>query len=200
MKTAAVPEIPPLAAPGAGLPWPELQIAKLLFRTQLWGSGRKSATALIAAECGQILRLSSACDDESGARRVLIKRLPGMEDSSRYWSVFMVLEHLRVVNEFIAETIATLGRGEEPQRVASTAAVKPDPSVDGTVGGLFERSCGDIVRAAQEIPDLHTRVRHAHPWFGPLDAGAWHFLAGFHMRLHRAQIRAILRGLGLDEK
>jgi hypothetical protein len=34
----------------------------------------------------------------------------------------------------------------------------------------------------------------AHPWFGPFTADQWHFMAAFHMRLHRGQIKAILRG------
>jgi len=200
MTTTSLESEPKLAAPGGGLPWPELHIARLLFRWQLRGSNRESADALIASEQKEILHLASECDEGSGARRVLIKRLPGMEDSSRHWSVFMTLEHLRIVNEFIASTIVELGRGATPSRVADTAAVKPDPAADAAVCGQFENSCREITSAVSGIADLHTRARHPHPWFGPLDAAAWHFMAGFHMRLHRAQIEAILRGLVDSEK
>jgi hypothetical protein len=31
-----------------------------------------------------------------------------------------------------------------------------------------------------------------------MDAAAWHFLSGFHLRLHRKQIEAILAGLKAD--
>lgn len=186
---------PKLAAPGAGLPWIELQVARLIFRWQFWRSTPESTAALIGAERAEILRLAKSCNETCGARRVLIKRIPGMEDSSRHWSVFMTIDHLRIVNAFLAETITLLGRGEVPDRVASTAAVKPDPDVDATVLRSFDDSCTDIARVAGKIKDLRTATRYAHPWFGPLDAAGWHFMAGFHMRLHRGQIEAILRGL-----
>ncbi len=189
-----------LAAPGAGLPWVELQVARLIFAWQFRRSSRESASALLKAEMAEIRRLATSCDKIDGSRRVLIRRIPGMEDSSRYWSVFMTLDHLRIVNGFLAETIALLGRGEIPGRVASTAAVKPDPGADATVLASLEDACGDLARTVSGITDLRATGRHAHPWFGPLDAAAWHFLAGFHMRLHRGQIRAILHGLAEDGK
>jgi hypothetical protein len=39
---------------------------------------------------------------------VLIDRVVGLEDSSRYWTVFMVLDHLRIVDEGISQIIKTL--------------------------------------------------------------------------------------------
>lgn len=195
MKDASREEAPRLAAPGAGLPWMELQIARLIFRWQFRQSSRQSAAGLIDAERSEILRLGESCDETLGAQRVLIQRLPGMEDSSRHWSVFMTIDHLRIVNALLAETIGLLGQGKVPGRVASTAAVKPDPDVGATVLPSFRESCADIARVVGEIENLRTTTRYAHPWFGPLNAAEWHFMAGFHMRLHRRQVEAILRGL-----
>jgi hypothetical protein len=39
---------------------------------------------------------------------VLIDRVVGLEDSSRYWTLFMVLDHLRIVDEGISQIIKTL--------------------------------------------------------------------------------------------
>ncbi|MBX3389322.1 MAG: hypothetical protein KF691_07680 [Phycisphaeraceae bacterium] len=44
----------------------------------------------------------------AAAERVLIPRLRGLEDSSRYWSVWMMLDHLRIVNSQVAMVIASL--------------------------------------------------------------------------------------------
>jgi len=173
----------------------ELQVARVIFHWQFRRSRQETAAALISMERAEILRLARSCEETRGAQRVLIKRIPGMEDSSRYWSVFMTVDHLRIVNAFLADTISLLGRGEVPDRVASTAAVKPGPEVDSTVLLSFDQSCADIARVVREIKDLRTATRYAHPWFGPLHAAQWHFMAGFHMRLHRRQIEAILRGL-----
>lgn len=105
------------------------------------------------------------------------------------------VEHLHIVNTFIADTIEALGRGEVPVRAANTAAVKPETSADRSACALLEISCADVAKAARSISDLRTPIRHPHPWFGPLDAAAWHFMAGFHMKLHRRQIIAILQPL-----
>ncbi len=40
--------------------------------------------------------------------------------------------------------------------------------------------------------------RFFHPWFGPLDAHRWHCLLAFHQGIHRKQIQAVHRGLGVS--
>jgi hypothetical protein len=187
---------PVLAPPGAGLPLVELWIARWRFRRALARTTREQAEAQFAKERDEILELARGCDAATGSRRVLIKRLRGMEDSSRFWSVFMTLDHLRIVNIACAEAIKSLGRGKVPERVGSTANVKPSP--EAGIGAVedFLRSCEYFQQRAKEVVDLKTRERYAHPWFGPLDAAGWHFLGGFHMVLHKRQIQEILALVG----
>ena len=193
---AAIPTTAPpkLAPPGAGLPKLELVVARLIFRLALSRSSREKSAATFSQQQREILRLANNCEAAAAGERVLIDRLRGLEDSSRYWSVFMTLDHLRIVNDAIAQAITDLVAGQMPPRTASTAAVKPDPAIDGRVVAAFEESCRTLEQSVAAAPDLHTRLRYAHPWFGPLDAASWHFLAGFHMNLHRRQIEAILAG------
>jgi hypothetical protein len=186
------PLSPPLAPPGAGLPVPELVAARMIFAWHRFATTRVRAESEIATECDAVVFLVQNCDPEVGAKRVLIPRLRGMEDSSRHWSVFMTLEHLRIVNNAIAEIISLLAQGRSPARAASTAAVKPSADVDAGVIEPFVRSCAAITQAAGAVPNLHTSARYAHPWFGLLNAAGWHAMAGFHMRLHRRQIESIL--------
>ena len=182
---------PRLQPPGAGLPAPELFVARLLFHWQAWRATRAGAAALFTRQRVAILRLARGVDPAEGGRRVLITRLPGLEDSSRHWSVFMTVDHLRIVNAQIAEVIRLLGRGEAPTFAASTAAVKPRVGVNDAVIGEFEAACDGLEQAVAGVSDLRTPLRLAHPWFGPLDAAGWHFLAAFHMRLHHCQITMI---------
>ena len=42
------------------------------------------------------------------------------------------------------------------------------------------------------LETVRTKLRHAHPWFGPLDAAGWHAMAAMHMGIHRKQIERIL--------
>jgi hypothetical protein len=122
----------------------------------------------------------------------LIKRLRGLEDSSRFWSVLMVLDHLSIVNESVRGTVMLLGRGTSPSGTVSTADVKPDPAVGPEVIAAFANSCEKLMGTFGRIADLRTEAEHAHPWFGPLDASGWHALAAFHMRLHRSQVERII--------
>jgi len=195
MNPTAAARPPQLAAPGAGLPKIELFFARLMVRWKARHTDRPAATAAFAVERDAILRLAGDVAPEHLAKQVLIKRLPGLEDSSRFWSVLMTLDHLRIVNKEIAGVIAGLGAGQPPQRAASTAAVKPSGDVDHGVIAAFEKGCRDFEQSVEALKDLKTTARFAHPWFGLMDASEWHFMTGFHMMLHRRQIERILAEL-----
>ncbi|HTL69091.1 MAG TPA: hypothetical protein VL200_15605 [Lacunisphaera sp.] len=192
MSPTPVPAPPRLAPPGAGLPRVELLVARLLFRWHRLKTSRDAVAAQIAAERDAIVALARGCDSVAAARPVLIPRLRGMEDSSRCWSVYMTVEHVRIVNATITGLLRLLPEGRTPSRVASTAAVKPAPGIDETVIAAFERGCADLAAAAAAVPNLHAGAHYAHPWFGPLDAAGWHAMAGFHLTLHRRQIEEII--------
>ncbi len=184
---------PRLAAPGAGLPWPERLIANFMVKRGIRRTSRQEVSELLMAERQLILDLVTPLSTETASRRVLIKRLGGLEDSSRYWSAFMTLDHLRIVNSGIAEVITLLDQGTMPPREASTARMKPSATPAPSILSDFANSCDAIEQSARSLPDLHTKARYAHPWFGPLDAAGWYFMSAFHLRLHRKQIEAILK-------
>ncbi len=186
---------PHLEAPGAGLPPLELRIARLLFAFRRWTGNQGSFTAHFQREREAIRQLIRSCDAETGARRVLIKRPPGLEDSSRYWSVWMTLDHLRMVNNGIARTIGALTQGIVPPGKASTAAVKPSPETGTDIADAYEGSCEAVLSAVAATSTLKTAARFTHPWFGALDAAGWHAMAGTHLGLHRVQLERIIAGL-----
>jgi DinB superfamily len=186
---------PDLAPPGAGLPRIELFIGRRLFARRLRHGTRDSFTAEFAAERAAIAALVKSCDPASAARRVLIPRVRGMEDSSRNWSVWMTLDHLRIVNGGITRTIGALAKGVVPPGNANTAAVKPSPDATGAVVAEYESSCDAFLTQVAAINDSKTAARFAHPWFGPLDAFGWVAMAANHMGIHRVQLERIIEGL-----
>ncbi|HTH49485.1 MAG TPA: hypothetical protein VMB21_18360 [Candidatus Limnocylindria bacterium] len=186
---------PQLAPPGAGLPTPELYIARLLMGWQRLTGDRESFNRKFQREREAIRQVVRSCDDVAAAKRVLIRRPPGLEDSSRYWSVWMTLDHLRIVNGQITKVIGALARGIIPPGEASTAAVKPTAALTASVVSDYETACDELVATVAAVPELKTRVRFNHPWFGPMDALGWHGLASSHMGLHRVQIERILQAL-----
>jgi hypothetical protein len=186
---------PQLAPPGAGLPAIEFLIARMLFALTRCRGNRETYVTKFVQERAAIFALLDTCPEEQRGERVLIKRLRGLEDSSRNWSVWMTLDHLRITNTALTRVITALTHGRVPQGKASTAAVKPSATVTAAVEADFERSCDGVLAAITEATDLKTPQRFAHPWFGPLDAFGWAAMAGTHMSVHRAQIQSILTGL-----
>ena len=186
---------PQLDRPGAGLPAIELFIAKRLVASAYRKSSRAGVAADFERERGLISAIAGRVTPELGAKQVLVKRLRGMEDSSRFWSIYMVLDHLRIVNDAVAGFIELLGEERLPAIQADTATVKPSTSTGPEVIDAFNLSCGELATVVATIENLETQATHPHPWFGPFNAGQWHHMAAFHMSLHRKQMEAILKEL-----
>ena len=170
-------------------------IARLIFGWTRKHTSREQASMNFALRKNEIVQLVRGCNANSGGQRVLIARLRGLEDSSRYWSLFMTLDHLRIVNDSIAGAVTSLVSGKVPPRAASTAEVKPNPKSDASIIATFEQSCSQFEQAIAAFPNLSTPTKYTHPWFGPIDAAGWHVMAGFHMNLHLKQIQNILSHL-----
>jgi hypothetical protein len=185
---------PQLAPPGAGLPLAELLLARLLVRLRRWTGNRDAFTAKFRLERENVRALIHRCDAGSGARRVLIDRPRGLEDSSRYWSVWMTLDHLRIIHGSIERVIGALAKGVVPKGKASTAAVKPSPAADASIVEAYKASCESLLTTVAAVPNLNTTARYAHPWFGPLNAAGWYAMAGSHLAIHRVQIERIIAG------
>jgi hypothetical protein len=185
---------PRLAPPGAGLPFPENLIARVLLGIKRSTGNSAAFTTHFIREREAIRGLIDNRDEAALTRRVLIPRPRGLEDSSRYWSVLMTLDHLRIVHHAFIGVIGTLAQEQVPEGEASTAAVKPDPAVNLDVVDEYEASCDALLATISTVKNFKTRARFPHPWFGPMDAHGWHALAGGHMSIHRVQIERILAG------
>jgi hypothetical protein len=172
-------------------------MARVLVGWRLRRTSRPDTEKLFLRERKAITSLAREVDPDIGRRQVLIKRLRGLEDSSRNWSIFMTVEHLRIVNQETTGLMSALLKGDQPIRAVSTAAVKPLPDVTVAVIDTFEKVCDEFESTVASVSDLHTRLRWPHPWFGPLDAAQWHFFTAFHMTLHLRQMQLILRSLPL---
>lgn len=186
---------PQLAAPGAGLPAPELLIARGRFALLCRMGNRDSFLENFQRERNEIRRLVNSCTVKRRGEQVLIPRPRGLEDSSRDWSVWMTLDHLRIVNDSIADIVTELSEGKVRKAVLGTADVKPDPAVTEEVEAAYEASADTFLQRINPLGELNTTVRYSHPWFGPINAFRWLGLASMHMGIHRGQIAAIMRGL-----
>jgi hypothetical protein len=191
-QVAQEPEVQ-LQPPGAGLPAVELFAARLGFRALNLFVSRKGASTWFRNEADRILALARSLKPEDATRRVLIPRLSGLEDSSRYWSVCMTLEHLVIVDSVVVRVIEALVAGVVPKGEASTAAVKPSPTTDIAAIDRFEATARDYLARVEGLSDLRTKHSYRHPWFGPLNGLGWHRMVALHHRIHRKQVERIIR-------
>jgi len=184
---------PQLAPPGAGLPWFESLVVRWFGRRMLrsrldW----ESAQAAIARVSSRLAREAKSVDDATLARRVLIQRLRGLEDSSRYWSPEMLLEHLVITGEMFTDFVVTLSNGRPVADRRGIADIKPGGELGRAVIARFVAVHEAIpTRLAREAGSHRNGPTHLHPWFGKLTALDWLSLTAVHLGLHEKQWRAI---------
>jgi hypothetical protein len=186
-----------LAPPGAGLPFFEMLLGRLGFLFFRWMTSNQGASRMFLAEGRRMLEIVRTLDTQRAGQRVLIERIMGLEDSSRYWSAYMVLDHLRIVNGKITECLEDLSQGDPSLSVPGIAEVKPDPAAGPDVVGRFEAGLQEYVSSAVNSLGKPSSHQHTHPWFGALDMHGWHCLAAFHQRVHRKQLTIIRDQLAL---
>ncbi|MCW5824262.1 MAG: DinB family protein [Cyanobacteria bacterium TGS_CYA1] len=189
---------PKLAKPGAGLPLIEWLVAKyIIFPNRFRSTTIEQSLKEFEAEAQRIIELASGLSDEQLSKRCLIPRLQGLEDSSRYWSVAMTIEHLNIVGEGMLAIIVSLSRNNNQLPKVGTADVKPlvDVAPQETVE-KFKKLVENFGRLTRKIDfDKYTDSKHSHPWFGPLNAREWTLFAAPHQQIHRKQIEAIIARL-----
>jgi hypothetical protein len=181
-----------LAPPGAGVPWPELVLGRVLFGSLRMMWSREVALQRFVKTGRRIVGRIRILNDEAGSQRVLVPRLTGLEDSSRHWSPFMIAQHLFIVNRDGLAIIEALGAGRLPAGEVRTAGLKPQPGASRSVVSDLEK-----IIAAYELlpftPGWSGPARHRHPWFGPLSAHGWLCLVAMHHTIHERQLRHVLR-------
>lgn len=189
--------LPTLEAPGAGLPKLEAFMLRQLAMPMMgafipW----RYAADRFQAEGRRILKLAEGQEPWRLTTPVLVPRLMAMEDSSRYWSVAMTLQHLILVGTALEDIIVTLGQRRVCSLHIDIAKVKPAPDTPATVVVEFRAFLPQFeARLRNDVIERRSRQTHLHPWVGQLTAQQWLCLAAVHQRLHRKQIQMILSHL-----
>jgi hypothetical protein len=182
-----------LQLPGAGLPAFELAWLRIFFRVACSMISRNVGLQWFQFESENILAVARRVPEGTGVVPVLINRIVGIEDSSRNWSVYMVLDHLRIVNEGIAQIIDSLSRDQLFPQEIRIQDVKPRSESGPETVERFTRAVGTYESVVTRLGTLGRRLRHAHPWFGPMTAHDWHCLAAIHSWVHRRQLERVVR-------
>ena len=181
---------------GAGLPALETALIKGLLTFRSAFTSQKRNLGRFKQESQLLCQFAEDTDIGLASQVQLIPRLMGLEDSSRNWSLLMVLEHLWMVNSDILKIVEALGRDVSPRGVLDIADYKPDPDVGIDVLDRFRMVNRDLEIEIRRRQKTRTVAQMQHPWFGRLDAHGWLCLAAMHQRLHRRQAQKILAMIG----
>ena len=186
-----------LARPGAGLPkFGSFVLRRVVFPACCRVTSWEKAAAVFEAEGEKLIALARPLPSDLLQKRVLIKPLWGIEDSSRSWSAEMVLEHLIEVGTRTAIRIVELSHGEEPTLEADTAGVEPTGDQGFSVLEDFIAFLDDYTQTlSEDVGDRRSKLTHPHPWFGQLTAHRWACLSTIHLTIHRRQMERIVSRL-----
>ena len=121
-----------------------------------------------------------------------VRRVRGMEDSSRCWSPYMIVRHLVMVDKSLLGMILLLSSGKTLNRKVSPADVKPSPDAGPEVIEEFRELLVRWQETLADMGELRGGSRHLHPWFGKLDAHGWLALAAVHHGIHRKQMERVI--------
>ena len=168
----------------------------LIFPAYCLATSWDKALTSFRAEGQRLIALAKPLSEDQLQQRVLIKAPMGLEDSSRYWSVAMVLEHLIEVGSRIAVGVVELTQGATVTVKADIADVKPEGGKGSEIIADFRQFLDDYARmVAEDAGDRNSKSRHSHPWFGQLNAHEWTCLSAVHQSVHRKQMERIVAGL-----
>lgn len=142
---------------------------------------RHGATAWFKSENQQLISLATSVSEAMGRQRVLIRRVVGIEDSSRFWSVFMVLDHLLIADRLTIKIMESLSANKEFPQQIRIEDIKPLPERGKEVIAEFQQLVEDYVLYLEKITRWHSQQSHPHPWFGPLNIHGWHCFTAFHL-------------------
>lgn len=186
---------PKLGKPGAGVPFLERMVLRwYLGPFQAARSNWEEVDVSFQKLAAKMLKTFEGLTPEQMETRVLVPSQKGLEDSSRYWSVAMVLEHVALVGNYMKAIVLELSNGRVPPHRVDTALVKPTGKAGAAESAKAFRAFSEtVVKDIQKgVGDRESRSTLRHPWFGPFTAKQWHWLLVGHMLVHYKQLKEIV--------
>lgn len=187
-------ETPRLEKPGAGLPFLEALLVRWYVGPfQSRRKDRDQNLRLFSMLGARLLKEAGACADRD--KKVLVPRMRGIEDSSRFWCANETLEHLMITGAAMRGVIAELAAGRASDYVVRIEDFKPKGKYrGGDARPDFKAFLQETESRLAALPIRDEGLTHLHPWLGPFNALQWTWLLAGHNGIHLRQLEAIRKG------
>ena len=158
-------------------------------------TSRDQASTQIHKLCDRYLALAERTDVGNGTLGVHVPKMTEVDEDTRDWSFFKILEHNAIVNRSITSIIESLVRGKEPEG-AGAIDMKRDvmPSKNPAIEQIesFRNSVIEHIKIVLGYHSLRNSSTKHHPVFGTFNAHQWHCMFGFHLFIHYKQAKYVI--------
>lgn len=199
-NTNSVSKEPVLAPPGAGIPLHQKILMRFILKPFVAGRTPWEVSEANFRKINEkIFKAIDGLTEAQLTTRILVPPQMSLEDSSRYWSIKMALEHLLIVSGQMMQLIPTLSQNIIPNAKADIAAVKPKNEIGLTkiLQDFKKLISTDFDKLNSSIRNREVSAVFYHPWFGNMNAKQWYWLLAMHHGVHLKQIREIKKRLPL---
>lgn len=142
----------------------------------------------------EILNLVKDLPKDKLFKKVLIPKIFGIEDNSRYYSPAMVLWHLLYVGETLHEGIVSLSKNEKIDFTVKIENFKPFVQIDEDIVEKYENFLNNYKKFIEtNVENKYINNCLSHPWFGCLNPHQWLVMSAIHQMVHKRQIKKILK-------
>jgi hypothetical protein len=194
-------ELQPMGTGGTGLPTLERNVLAIALKATAWFKSDRALLHSFKTETEALAEIFENDESYDVFHPLLIPRVVGIEDSSRHWSIAMILQHLCLVNMELTIAVEALNQGIVPRGEVDVSLYKPDADVGVNVLDQFRQVNAGYVSVVDQIlsatGQLSRSPAYRHPWFGLLNAHQWHALVAMHQTVHRRQAQKIVAMLGV---
>lgn len=162
-----------------------IPIVRILFTWDI-------ALILLKREVRIIKKLIEKLDTNQCVKQVIISRTFAIENSSRKFSVNMVLEHLNITGALVLDIIETLSQEKEYLKRVEIEDVKPFENKKNQIKEflLFYETYFMYIENHNKKYSSKTKE---HPWFETFNNYDWSIFMYMHTFIHRRQLEAIIK-------
>ncbi len=153
----------------------------------------ENALTFYKSESLKLIQTIEKLDNETLFKRLLVPKIIGLEDNSRFYSPAMVLLHLIFIGKQLNILIILLSKDKKLNSTIKIEDFKPPIDIDLNIVKEFKKFNNNYINSMEnKVKDKFIKNYLPHPWFGRLNPHSWLIMSAIHLMVHRRQINKII--------